>query len=554
MDGNSQGRRFALGWIACLAGIVAVREFLPALLRADLHDEDFAHHIWWTYRWIDPALFPNDLAREFFSQPILAPYGYQFLFRLFVPVVDPQHLAEAVPLLLVPAGTVLAFLIGQRVGQGLPGGVVGATFFILAELRFLHAGLPRSFATPILLFGMWALLTQRQTALGCALLLAVLFYPPVAANLGLCAAIVLALRVWQDWQDRQDWQERQLPERWLVLVGLGCLALGVLGLAYLRPFPPELGRTVTFAEAYAMPEFWPGGRSHFFNPDPWHFYFSKRNGLGIDPWVALLLSGLLIAAWRFLPGVIGREAWALAGVSIGLFISAHLTLFVLHYPNRYTLYALPVCGLLALAGVVPALIAKLRPYRRFDRLLTFLGKQTVIVSIGCLVLFALSTEATLKLVSVLHTPPNRALEAVYRFLETLPKDSLVASHPNDADNIPLRSRRSVLASMETSLPLYVGYYQIMAKRLDATLAAFHATDFATVDRLHARYGVDVFVVNRRRYAPGKSLYFQPFYAVTQEQWARGSREGFVLRDPPPDRILFQQGEFSVIRVGPADEL
>ena len=70
----------------------------------------------------------------------------------------------------------------------------------------------------------------------------------------------------------------------------------------------------------------------------------------------------------------------------------------------------------------------------------------------------------------------------------------------------------------------------------------------------ARYGVDVFVVNRGRYAPGKSLYFQPFYAVTQEQWARGSREGFVLRDPPPDRILFQQGEFSVIRVGPADEL
>ena len=167
----------------------------------------------------------------------------------------------------------------------------------------------------------------------------------VAANLGLCAAIVLALRVWQ------DWQERQLPERRLALVGLGCLALVVLGLAYLRPFPPELGRTVTFAEAYAMPEFWPGGRSHFFNPDPWHFYFSKRNGLGIDPWVALLLSGLLIAAWRFLPGVIGREAWALAGVSIGLFISAHLTLFVLHYPNRYTLYALPVCGLLALAGV-----------------------------------------------------------------------------------------------------------------------------------------------------------------------------------------------------------
>ena len=545
MDGNSQGRRFALGWIACLAGIVAVREFLPSLLRADLHDEDFAHHIWWTYRWIDPELFPNDLAREFFSQPILAPYGYQFLFRLCAPAVDPQHLAEAVPLLLVVAGTVLAFLIGQRVSHGLLGGVVGATFFILAELRFLHAGLPRSFATPILLFGMWALLTQRQTALGCALLLAVLFYPPAAANLGLCAGIVLALRICQ---------EKQLPEQWGALVGLSCLALVVLGFAYLRPFPPELGVKVTWAEAYAMPEFWPGGRSHFFNPDPWHFYFSKRNGLGIDPWVALLLSGLLIAAWRLLPGTICREAWALAGVSVGLFISAHLTLFVLHYPNRYTLYALPVFGLLALAGVVPALLAKLRASHRCDRLLTFVSKQTVIVSIGCLVLFAFGTEATLKLVSVLRTPPHQALEAVYRFLETLPKDSLVAAHPNDADDIPLRSRRSVLASMETSLPLYVGYYQRMAKRLEAALTAFHATDFATLDRLHEQYGVDVFVVNQRRYAPGQSLYFQPFSAAAQKQWARGNREGFVLRDPPPERILFQQGEFSVIRLGPTNGL
>ena len=528
-----------------MAGIVAVREFLPALLRADLHDEDFAHHIWWTYSWIDSELFPHDLAREFFSQPILAPYGYQFLFRSFVPIVDPQHLAEALPFLLVLAGTILAFLIGQRAGHGLLGGVVGATFFILAELRFLHAGLPRSFATPLLLFGMWALLAQRQTALGCALLLAALFYPPVVANLGLCAAIILALRVWK---------ERELPERWPVLVGLGCLALAVLGLAYLRPFPAELGRTVTFAEAYAMPEFWPGGRSHFFNPDPWHFYFSKRNGLGIDPWVALLLVGVLGATWRLLPGTISREAWVLAGVSIGLFIAAHLTLFVLHYPNRYTLYALPVCGLLVLAGAVPALVTKLRSYRSCDRLLAFFGKQTVIVAIGSLVLFAFGTEATLKLVSVLRTPSNQALEAVYRFLETLPKDTLVASHPNDADNIPLRSRRSVLASMETSLPLYVGYYRNMAQRLDAVLAAFHATNFVTVDRLHEQYGVDVFVVNQRRYAPGKSLYFQPFYAATQEQWARGNREGFVLRDPPPERILFQRGEFSVIRVGLENKL
>ena len=548
MHENPQGRRFAIVWISCLAVIVAVREFLPPLLRCDLHDEDFAHHIWWLYHWTDSQLFPDDLARLFFSQPILAPYGYQFLFRTLVPFVDPQPLAEALPFVLVLASTVLAFQIGQRVGQGLLGGVVAATFFIVAELRFLHAGLPRSFATPILLFGMWALLTQRQIALGCALLLAVLFYPPVAANLGLCAAIVLALRIWK---------ERKLPARWPVLIGLGCLALVVLSLAYLRPVPLELGQKVTFEQAYAMPEFWGGGRSHFFDHDPWRFYFSKRDGLGINPWVALLLSCLLVVVWRSFPGVIGVESWALAGTAVGLFVSAHLTLFVLHHPNRYTLYALPVFGLLVLAALIPALITRLRSYPQAGRLLTFLSRQlrfakrAILVPVGCLVLVAYGTEATTKLVSVLRAPPNQDLEAVYLFLETLPKDTLVVAHPYDADNIPLRSRRSVLASMETSLPLYVGYYQTMAERIAAVLAAYHASDFAAVDLLYDRYGVDVFVVNQDRYVPGASLYYEPFLDTVREQWRQGRRAGFVLHDPPAERILFQHGAFTIVRVGPA---
>ena len=544
MQENPQGRRFAIVWISCLAAIVAGREFLPPLLRCDLHDEDFAHHIWWLYHWVDSQLFPDDLAHLFFSQPILAPYGYQFLFRTLVPFVDPLLLAESLPFILVLVATALAFQIGQRVGQGLLGGVVAAVFFILAQLRFLHAGLPRSFATPILLFGMWALLTQRQIALGCALLLAVLFYPPVAANLGLCAAIVLVLRVWK---------ERKLPARWPVLIAIGCLALVVLGLAYLRPMPPGLGQKVTFEQAYAMPEFWSGGRSHFFDHDPWRFYFSKRDGLGINPWLALLLTCLLVVVWRSFPGVIGVESWALAGTALGLFVSAHLTLFVLHHPNRYTLYALPVFGLLVVAAVIPAFIARLRAYPPAGGMRIFLSKQlkrAILVPVGCLVLAAYGTEATTKLVSVLHTPPDQDLEAVYLFLETLPKDTLVAAHPYDADNIPLRSRRSVLASMETSLPLYVGYYQTMAERIAAVLAAYHASDFAAVDLLYDRYGVDVFVVNQGRYVPGASLYYEPFLDSVREQWRQGRRAGFVLRDPPAERILFQRGVFTIVRVGP----
>ena len=41
----------------------------------------------------------------------------------------------------------------------------------------------------------------------------------------------------------------------------------VLAVAYLGPVPEEIGYKVIISEAYAMPEFWQGGRNHFFDSD-----------------------------------------------------------------------------------------------------------------------------------------------------------------------------------------------------------------------------------------------------------------------------------------------
>ena len=231
MNENPQERRFAIVWISCLAVIVAVREFLPSLLRYDLHDEDFAHHIWWLYHWTDPQLFPDDLARMFFSQPILAPYGYQFPLPYSGAFHRSATACRGAPVCIgsgcdrTRVSDWAACWPGDCWAEWWP--PRSSLWLNCASCTLVFPGpLPPRFCC----VGIWALLTQRQIALGCALLLVVLFYPPVAANLGLCAAIVLALRVWK---------ERKLPAHWPVLIGLGCLALVVLGLAYLRPVPPE---------------------------------------------------------------------------------------------------------------------------------------------------------------------------------------------------------------------------------------------------------------------------------------------------------------------------
>ena len=79
-------------------------------------------HVWWTYRFADPSLFPSDLAADYFSRFTFAPPGYQLLARAFVPFVDAQVFSEILPFLLT--GLVALFadrIVWPIVGMALSG-------------------------------------------------------------------------------------------------------------------------------------------------------------------------------------------------------------------------------------------------------------------------------------------------------------------------------------------------------------------------------------------------------------------------------------------------
>jgi hypothetical protein len=530
--------------LALLTMVYALRYFLPRLLRRDLFEDDLTQHVWWTYQFVDPALFPNDLLADFFSQPIFAPYGYQALYWLFGPFVDAQLIAESLPFVLAIPVVTYAFLIGHHVAGGtLLGGLVGGLYAITGEvLRDVQHGLPRSFAEPILLFGLWALFTRRQVYLGLALLCGALFYPPTVVHLGCLACVVLGSRVIR---------ERTLPHGWLGLGALGLLAVGVLILAYARPLPQEMGPKLTAAEARTMPEFWPGGRNSFFRNDPVAFYIqSERAGFGKTPgtlavW-AVLVGGSIVLCRGVVPGV----GWALLGTSLAGFVLAHMYLWTLHQPNRYVRYGLPLFGLIWATAVVPRLLAVSMRYRIGAQLVAWCRRPVVLVVCSGLLVAGAAAETVRHITTKLEKHPPPGQEEAYAFLATLPKTTLVAAHPLDADPIPLRSQRSVLASMETSLAYYKGYYQRVADRITDMLVATYALEWAEVDRLYERYGVDVFLVHRQRYTAAGRGYYPPFQTALHERLAQGDQHGFVLVDLPADRVLFCQGDYCLIRVGP----
>jgi len=330
---------------------------------------------------------------------------------------------------------------------------------------------------------------------------------------------------------------------------LALISMVVLMSASARPLPPETGPRITVEEARAMPENWPGGRTPFFERDPLRFYFTSRNaGLRVSPAVFALSAAaiLLVAAIR--GNVLPMEAWALLGVSLADFLLAHAMLFMFYLPNRYVRYVLPVFAMMWLAATLPPLVSRLR---RLAAGVTglFSGPRSLGAT-ASLIIVALSMWTGAKIVRQVGEAPPAGQEEAYAFIRSLPKDTLVAAHPVDANAIPLRTRRSVVASRETSIPYYAEYYRRATERTSGELQACYASDFGDVDRLHTIYGADVFLVNLLRYKQRGWRCYAPLDDASSEWFERGRREGFVLLHPPPDRVLFRQGDYTVIRLGP----
>ena len=72
-----------------------------------------------------------------------------------------------------------------------------------------------------------------------------------------------------------------------------------------------------------------------------------------------------------------------------------------------------------------------------------------------------------------------------------------------------------------------------------------------MDSTLSPYGVDVVVTGPEVWA--QTTYVAPFGALASELISTGNAAGFVLRPPPPDRVLFRSGDYYVVRVDPSGD-
>jgi hypothetical protein len=477
-----------------LSFLYIVLTLQPSLGYEYLVQDDARQHVFWMQQFRDPALFPQDWIAQYFRS--IVPAGYTALYGLAAQIgIDPMGLGRWLPvgLGLLTAG----FCYGICV-EILPIPVVGfvASFLLTQNLWTkddLVSGTPRAFFYPLFTAFLFFLLRRpksvRRSLFPCLVLFLLqgLFYPQTL--LLSCGVLVLNLI---------PWDKKQLPSRsdWgFMAAGLGVAALVLLPFALQTS---EFGSVITAAEARSLPEFAEHGRSGIF-PSLW-----------MPP---LLLTGFLLPFLRKLPLMrqVRPNVKLLTDVllaSLVWFALAHLLLFRLQLPSRYTQHSFRVVFAIAAAMALAAL------FDYFSRWLnTAPSKQrwkalgvTAVLAIGLIAISPTPMKSYPYLVYVVGRTP-----ALYEFFRQQPKDILIASLTQEVNNLPTFAQRSILTGREYALPYHQGYYKELRQRTVDLIAAQYTPDLAKLQRFVRQYGVDFWVVEQES--------FKTYY-VKDDFWLR----------------------------------
>jgi hypothetical protein len=157
--------------------------------------------------------------------------------------------------------------------------------------------------------------------------------------------------------------------------------------------------------------------------------------------------------------------------------------------------------------------------------------------VACLVGWAAYAPVVSK-VDFLDPPP--AERELLRFLETLPKDVLLAGIPCALDNVPLFAKRQVMCNCDLGCQ--------SANLLREALNAYYTDDAWVLIDFCQAHSVDYLVVDLKvyseEYLATEKIFFEPYH---QELWPQlVDRDTFVLAQVSDDSKVFQSGTFFVV--------
>ncbi len=470
--------------------------------------DDARQHVFWMLRFIDPNLFPDNLIADYFQS--VAPVGYSNFYRVFAALgINPLLLNKLLPLVLGLIATGYCFAFSLQI---LP---LPITAF-MATLMFnqniwrkddLVSATPRAFIYPIFLAFLYYLC--RKSLFPCLITIILLgfFYPQYVF---VCAGI-LVIRLW-------DWGNKRFKLRFSQQKHnfLFCVAGLTAAFFVLLPYAlktSEYAPIISVAQAKQLPEFFPKGRSFFFTDNLFDYLWSGRSGIfprnlfiPATYYLGLLLPILIRFRSKFsVLRKVTEEIMILPQMllaAIGMFVAAHLLLFRLHLPSRYTEHNLRIVLCISAAIVLTAILKEIFSinYRQNK----FAHNLKKIVAL----LFTVGISLTLLFYYPLFIQkfPKTGYQtgnypALYKFFQQQPKDILIASIAEEVNYLPAFSQRSILIGREYAIPYHFGYYsQFRQRAIDLTQAQY-SDNLADVKAFIQKYKIDFWLLESGAFTP-----------------------------------------------------
>jgi hypothetical protein len=176
-----------------------------------------------------------------------------------------------------------------------------------------------------------------------------------------------------------------------------------------------------------------------------------------------------------------------------MFFAAHLLLFKLYLPSRYTQYTVQILTAFAGALVVTLVVDQVLAWAERKPVPLRRGLAIAVVLLwGVIVLFSPKLYLFPKTSYVKGT-----VSSLYEFFARQPKDTLVASLAKEVDNIPSFSQRSILVGREYALPYQQGYYKPIHQRITDLIAAQYSLQASDIRNFVRKYGIDFWMIDRR---------------------------------------------------------
>lgn len=532
---SSRTESFFFASVALLIGLsVALVNIFPILFQDNVVQDDFRQSYFWVWRFWDPSLFPKSFLIDIYRSHITRTPLVNLIFHLGPYLTDNLvFYSKVLAIIISTFSSLFAYLYFNQLTKDK---FLSLFFTVIMSFIFWYTDHVSNACTRCYLWmGLYAYLYFRElnkkhlASLTCFIML---FMSPFTFLLCITMEffnLLLSL----DYRNLLESLKKNISSAVWLLINTFSVAFMYLFL-FKDIKTMAIGKTFTLEEMKALPELNPGGRHPIFDGEllNGNWFSSVHWGLplgGLDADLIIILLFIFVPILSYLffnksktLSLLRSNTLVLFYSSIALYFLAQITFPALYLPNRYI-------------SIPWLLLVLLLPFLFIKELINFLKKKGFTYTNTIYLLLIACLSVALYFTRMLREPGFVAMTPeIKAAVEVLPKDSIIAAHPDlhDINMVDVITKRTAFIDRERSVAYSKEILDEIRRR---TIEAFKMTYSTSKDelvKLMEVNGVTHILVHKQFYRPkylDNPVYLEPYNKTLKLIISKNRETGFYLK-------------------------